>query len=709
MHSMSCCAGGTEHSTLLSCLFHVIVVLPFRYKERYYVPLVLCFLAAECRRWLSRKLSMATSRSFMADEVRVAGEDWLTICARWFGPQEFRESPIGVLQLGEDRDAAALVAGFVSIMQGLGCNDKVWMSSSTISCTFDGAKVLLSAVSRSLRERVLPKDEEEEEQKESAQEERPLAGMYTLYCCSHRTQRVDADATKNSPIVRKLHSLLKNTANFFGRSTKRWHGMRRVARCMGYATELGAKKAVLCRYTKLQKTRFVVWKAKAIKRWLKNIFALLPYLEGSKFKDRKTRRKASGLLRRAQKAQYVYALHHYFHYCAALQHLSLSTQGYQAVLPTLRHSLVTCHHMLDAARTNTFRQKWDPSTGKYHTVKLMGTLEELDHVDNWYTRLLGYTRQALKDRFPEDEIVTAASLFDRRTWPKEPKDLSKDDRLPALQKLSSTFPAIKQFSEKQFVSAACAVAAMVPPLVSSRGRIRAHDCTHCWAIASQASWATSHLPVVRAATVLCTIAQSQSSTERMNSMLKLAAGGRRWRLTGQGLADEVLIRTVGPSLPDAEDLIHRAVVQWSIAAERRPQSYEDSSESDSDEMGTSDSDTSFATGSSISSGEEGSMSSRSAASADDDEEPLPQPEPAEPQQPEQAEEDVQQDAPQDAAPDFLSWLSKYRPQLAAYEIRLRRDGWDTVQSLKLLTVEDMAQLNILPGHRRLLVDTVKDL
>ena len=199
------------------------------------------------------------------------------------------------------------------------------------------------------------------------------------------------------------------------------------------------------------------------------------------------------------------------------------------------------------------------------------------------------------------------------------------------------------------------------------------------------------------------------STERMNSMLKLAAGGRRWRLTGQGLADEVLIRTVGPSLPDAEDLIHRAVVQWSIAAERRPQSYEDSSESDSDEMGTSDSDTSFATGSSISSGEEGSMSSRSAASADDDEEPLPQPEPAEPQQPEQAEEDVQQDAPQDAAPDFLSWLSKYRPQLAAYEIRLRRDGWDTVQSLKLLTVEDMAQLNILPGHRRLLVDTVKDL
>ena len=61
------------------------------------------------------------------------------------------------------------------------------------------------------------------------------------------------------------------------------------------------------------------------------------------------------------------------------------------------------------------------------------------------------------------------------------------------------------------------------------------------------------------------------------------------------------------------------------------------------------------------------------------------------------------------ADDFLTWLSKYRPQLSSYETRLRRDGWDTLDSLRLLTAEDMSDLNILPGHRRLLVDTLKDL
>ena len=59
--------------------------------------------------------------------------------------------------------------------------------------------------------------------------------------------------------------------------------------------------------------------------------------------------------------------------------------------------------------------------------------------------------------------------------------------------------------------------------------------------------------------------------------------------------------------------------------------------------------------------------------------------------------------------DFLSWLAKYKPQLAAYEVPLRRDGWDTLQSLRLLTPDDMADMNILLGHRRLLVDALKDL
>ena len=49
----------------------------------------------------------------MVDEVRVASEYCLTISARWFGPQEFMDSPIGVMQLGEERDTTPLVAAFV--------------------------------------------------------------------------------------------------------------------------------------------------------------------------------------------------------------------------------------------------------------------------------------------------------------------------------------------------------------------------------------------------------------------------------------------------------------------------------------------------------------------------------------------------------------------------------------------------------------------
>ena len=40
---------------------------------------------------------------------------------------------------------------------------------------------------------------------------------------------------------------------------------------------------------------------------------------------------------------------------------------------------------------------------------------------------------------------------------------------------------------------------------------------------------------------------------------------------------------------------------------------------------------------------------------------------------------------------------------------LQRDGWATPQSLKLLTSEDMVQMSIVPGHRHLMVETLKDL
>ena len=133
--------------------------------------------------------------------------------------------------------------------------------------------------------------------------------------------------------------------------------------------------------------------------------------------------------------------------------------------------------------------------------------------------------------------------------------MTTDDRLrclPQLRKVIANFP---EFSEKQFVKAACALNANIPPLVSRSGRVRAQDCTHCWQFAHQEHWGKEHEPVLKAGFVLCSIAQSQSSTKRLNSVLKLVAGDWRWKLNDKGLADEVLLRTVGPKLQDAEDLI----------------------------------------------------------------------------------------------------------------------------------------------------------
>ena len=59
--------------------------------------------------------------------------------------------------------------------------------------------------------------------------------------------------------------------------------------------------------------------------------------------------------------------------------------------------------------------------------------------------------------------------------------------------------------------------------------------------------------------------------------------------------------------------------------------------------------------------------------------------------------------------DLLCWLAKYKPQMAVYEAKLRRDGWDTLQSLRCMTTNHMADLNILLDHRCLLLDTLKDL
>ena len=102
---------------------------------------------------------------------------------------------------------------------------------------------------------------------------------------------------------------------------------------------------------------------------------------------------------------------------------------------------------------------------------------------------------------------------------------------------------------------------------------------------------------------------------------------------------------------------------------------------------------------------------RSACSSSDEEVKIPQPEPNVRDVPDSFAQDEVEEEECTGAPkeDLLSWLAKYEPQLAVYEARLQCDSWDALQSLRLMTGNDMADLNILPGHCRLLVDTLKDL
>ena len=152
-------------------------------------------------------------------------------------------------------------------------------------------------------------------------------------------------------------------------------------------------------------------------------------------------------------------------------------------------------------------------------------------------------------------------------------------------------------------------------------------------------------------------------------------------------------------------------MHWSVSVERRPEIHEFSFESGLDDPALSDIDSSCATDSMFSSSSSGTDSGDFASSSMDEEEKLPQPEGDVSNVPEPGTEERLSENTKigDEDGDFLSWLTKNKPQMAVYEVPLRRDGWDSLQCLRILTPDDMADLNILPGHRRLLVDTLKDL
>ena len=125
-----------------------------------------------------------------------------------------------MVDLGEHRDGPALLDAFQRVLREAGVA-QAWINAATIGCTFDGAKVLLSTLASLLREL-----------RDSAGKA-VMAHLYVLYCCSHRVQLVDKACTSSSR-CKQIHSILNRVAKFFGKSTKRWHGLQRIALSKGY-------------------------------------------------------------------------------------------------------------------------------------------------------------------------------------------------------------------------------------------------------------------------------------------------------------------------------------------------------------------------------------------------------------------------------------------------------------------------------------------
>ena len=269
---------------------------------------------------------MASARSLAADEVNVAGNEWISLCCRLALANGVEELPLAVLQLGEHRDSATLTAALLTALSSIGVAKSDLFDTKTIACAFDGAAVLLSGVVGKLRG-LVPNDwpqpvSEHRHEVENVTipsaayqpqgSERPLGHLCALYCAGHRTQRVDHDTcTDDMGFLARMRSCLRNTVRFFRKSTKRWQGLCRIARQMGYsATHGSVGKSQLLRFPPIQKTRFVCWVARAARRWNRNLPVLVAFLKemiGSSA-SRKSKDSARNLLKRVTDVSIVYGM-----------------------------------------------------------------------------------------------------------------------------------------------------------------------------------------------------------------------------------------------------------------------------------------------------------------------------------------------------------------------------------------------------------------
>ena len=183
----------------------------------------------------------------------MADREWLTMASTMvFKPgsstSQILHAGFGATVVGEDRNATALVAALEALLRKFNMEPEDWQKQSTLGITVDGAKVLVSGIARQL------------------QQQKSMAHLETIYCGSHRVQRVDSDVTVGSKssrapsevrkMAKTLNALLNNCAKFICRSTKRYSMLKRVVEASGYETvrcRWSKQKPTLLKYRRLQK------------------------------------------------------------------------------------------------------------------------------------------------------------------------------------------------------------------------------------------------------------------------------------------------------------------------------------------------------------------------------------------------------------------------------------------------------------------------
>ena len=236
----------------------------------------------------------------------------------------------------------------------------------------------------------------------------------------------------------------------------------------------------------------------------------------------------------------------YSGWASVLTTLSVCTQ---AVLPTLYHSVCATHaHIAKLSDLLEDIIVYLRPGATYKGLQLKGTQEDLEKLVEWGGHLIAHTTDNLSVRFDlsSGKLLWAASLFDRRTWPHG--DMVFDTARivePKLAALRREFPFAKQLNivAGAFVQTTRAASVVCPLQRSASSRVRAADAVYVWQRASDLIKGEALQKVVQLATALCTVPLSQSSTEQLNSIIKLVHGTRRHLLNAKQAAGEILLRS----------------------------------------------------------------------------------------------------------------------------------------------------------------------